>query len=239
MYSINRLLSITIGNNRSYFDVQYVNIAMLVWGCVFCLIAGVGMILSKNFDRRKRLWMILLQFATAVLLLSDATACIFRGWTGIFGYWIVRISNFIVFLDNNIILYLFHRYVCSFIFTEQEERTLKRATFINILCAVAVALVIISQFTDLYYYYDAQNVYHRSEGFIISIFIPVTGMMVEMSFLIQYRKKLSNITISSLGSYIILPIVAAIIQFYFYEISLIDIAVCNSMIVMYITVIGE
>ena len=42
MYSINRLLSITIGNNRSYFDVQYVNIAMLVWGCVFCLIAGVG-----------------------------------------------------------------------------------------------------------------------------------------------------------------------------------------------------
>ena len=70
MYSINRLLSITIGNNRSYFDVQYVNIAMLVWGCVFCLIAGVGMILSKNFDRRKRLWMILLQFATAVLLLT-------------------------------------------------------------------------------------------------------------------------------------------------------------------------
>lgn len=239
MYSINRLLSITIGNNRAYLDVQYVNIAMLVWGCVFCLIAGMGMILSKNFDRRKRLWMILLQFATAVLLLSDATACIFRGWTGIFGYWIVRISNFIVFLDNNIILYLFHRYVCSFIFTEQEERTLKRATFINILCAVAVALVIISQFTDLYYYYDAQNVYHRSEGFIISIFIPVTGMMVEMSFLIEYRKKLSNITISSLGSYIILPIVAAIIQFYFYEISLIDIAICNSMIVMYITVIGE
>lgn len=85
----------------------------------------------------------------------------------------------------------------------------------------------------------AQNVYHRSEGFIISIFIPVTGMMVEMSFLIEYRKKLSNITISSLGSYIILPIVAAIIQFYFYEISLIDIAICNSMIVMYITVIGE
>ena len=71
MYSINRLLSITIGNNRSYFDVQYVNIAMLVWGCVFCLIAGVGMILSKNFDRRKRLWMILLQFATAVLLFPD------------------------------------------------------------------------------------------------------------------------------------------------------------------------
>lgn len=51
MYSINRLLSITIGNNRAYLDVQYVNIAMLVWGCVFCLIAGVGMILSKNFDR--------------------------------------------------------------------------------------------------------------------------------------------------------------------------------------------
>ena len=176
MYSINRLLSITIGNNRSYFDVQYFDIAMLVWGCVFCLIAGAGMILSKNFDRHKRLWMILMQFATAVLLFSDATTYIFRGWTGTFGYWIVRISNFIVFLDSDIILYLFHRYVCSFIFTEQEERTLKRATFMNVLCAVAVALVIISQFTDLYYYFDAQNVYHRSEGFIISILVPVTAV---------------------------------------------------------------
>ena len=68
---------------------------------------------------------------------------------------------------------------------------------------MAVALVIISQFTDLYYYYDAQNDnIIECEGFIISIFIPVTGMMVEMSFLIEYRKKLSNITISSLGSYI-------------------------------------
>lgn len=239
MYSIDRLLSITIGNNMASFDVQYVNIVMLVWGCIFCLIAGAGMILSKNFDRRKRLWMILMQFSTALLLLSDAIACIFRGWTGIYGYWIVRISNFIVFLDSDIILYLFHRYVCSFLFTEEEERTLKRARFMNVLCAVAVTLVIVSQFTDLYYYFDAQNIYHRNPGYIIAMLVPVTGMMVEMSFLIQYREKLSSITISSLSSYIILPIMAALIQFFWYGISLINIAICNSMMVMYITVMSD
>ncbi len=239
IYSIDRLLSLTIGDNIAAFDIHYVNIAMLVWGCVFCLIAGSGMILSKNFDNHKRLWMILMQFATAVLLLSDAAACIFRGCTGPLGYWIVRISNFIVFVDSDIILYLFHRYVCSFIFTQHEERTLKRARFMNLLCAVAVILVIVSQFTDLYYYYDDQNIYHRSPGYIIAMLVPVTGMMVEMSFLIQYRKKLSNITISSLSSYIILPTIAAVIQFFFYGISLINIAICNSMMVMYITVMCD
>lgn len=239
MYSIDRLLSITSGNNMASFDVQHVNIAMLIWGCVFCLIAGAGMILSKNFDSRKRLWMILMQFSTAVLLLSDAIACIFRGSMGTSGYWIVRISNFIVFIDSDIILYLFHRYVCSFLFTEEEERTLKRVRFMNVLCAVAVALVIVSQFTDLYYYFDAQNIYHRSPGYIIAMLVPVTGMIVEMSFLIQYRNKLSNIIISSLSSYIIFPIVAALIQFFWYGISLINIAICNSMMVMYITVMSD
>lgn len=59
--------------------------------------------------------------------------------------------------------------MCAVLFYGTGRKNFKRATFINILCVVAVALVIISQFTDLYYYYDAQNVYHRSEGFIISI----------------------------------------------------------------------
>lgn len=70
----------------------------------------------------------------------------------------------------------------QFYFYGTGRKNFKKSNIYKYTVCVAVALVIISQFTDLYYYYDAQNVYHRSEGFIISIFIPVTGMMVEMSF---------------------------------------------------------
>ncbi len=235
----NLFLGIILENNVTLLDRKYINIALLFWGCMFCVIAGAGMALSRNFDRRKRKWMILMQTSTALLLFSDLLAWIFRGWPGTLGYFIVRVSNFLVFADSIVILYFFHKYVCSYLFTIEEEKRLKRAHFINVLCFVAIALIIISQFTNLYYYIDADNFYHRNPGYIISMILPVIGMIVEVSFLIQYQKRISKIAFIALSSYIMLPILAAAIQIIYYGFSLINISICISMMIMYITVMSE
>lgn len=46
--------------------------------------------------------------ATAVLLLSDAFAWAYRGDGRQLGFYIVHISNFLVFLFSDVILALFH-----------------------------------------------------------------------------------------------------------------------------------
>lgn len=69
--------------------------------------------------------------------------------------------------------------------------------------------------------------------------LPVMGMIIELSFLIQYRKRLGKRAVIALNSYIFLPVIAAAIQLVCYGISLIDISICVAMMIIYITVLNE
>ena len=60
------------------FDRQSLHIALLMWGCIFNLIAALCMFMSKNFDRQKQKWMLCMQLSSAVLLGSDAVVKIYK-----------------------------------------------------------------------------------------------------------------------------------------------------------------
>ena len=66
-----------------------------------------------------------MQFFTAILLFNDALAYIFRGCVGSLGYNMVRISNFMVFILSDVIMFFFHVYVCSYLFEDGEWKTLQ------------------------------------------------------------------------------------------------------------------
>lgn len=239
IFNINNTLGLMPGNNTSLINVENANLSIVFWGGMFSLIACLVMIFSRNFDKRKRIWMILMQFATTVLLISDVLAIVFKGSAGTLGYWMVCISNFLIYISNILILYLFHKYVCAYLFSEEEEKKLRRAGLMNILCLVALILIVIAAFTNLYYYIDENNIYHRNPTYIISMLIPLAGMVIELSFLIQYRKRITRDAFCALASYILLPTIAAVIQLGQFGISLIDVSICVSMMIMYVTILGE
>ena len=180
-----------------------------------------------------------MQVFTAVLLFNDALAYIFRGYSGILGYYMVRISNFIVFLLSNVIMSFFHAYVCSYLFADKEWKTIRRTKVVSYICAIGVVLVIISQFTNFYYYFDADNLYHRNTGYIISLLIPVIAMFIDLSLLLQFRKNIRNKIFASMLLYILLPLVAASIQTVWYGVSLINLSIGLAMICMYIASMNE
>ena len=151
----------------------------------------------------------------------------------------VRISNFLVFAITDVILMVFHKYVCCRLLKEKEQKDLKRVSIAYILAALALALVVITQFTHLYYYFDANNYYHRNNAYIISMLLPLCCMLIDLSLLIQYRKRMNRKSLLAMSSYIILPIAASMIQIIYYGFSLINLAICGSMILMYIVITGE
>ena len=218
---------------------HFINIALLLWGCIFCLILAFCLFLSKNYNRQRRNLLLCMQLDTALLLLSDSLAWYFRGYPGAVGYYMVRISNFLVFAVTDIILMIFHKYVCCHLLKEEEQKDLKRVSITYILAALALALVLITQFTHLYYYFDANNYYHRNNAYIISMLLPLCCMLIDLSLLIQYRKRINKKSLLAMSSYIILPIAASIIQVIYYGFSLINLAICCSMILMYIVITGE
>lgn len=220
-------------------DHQATHIGLLSWGAIFCLIAGLCILMSKYANKQKQKWMLCMELFTSLLLASDALAWTFRGYSGIFGYYIVRISNFLVFALTDVVLLFFHLYVCSFVCEAKEDTKDFRIKIGCILPIAAVFLVILSQFTDLYYYFDANNCYHRNSAYILSMLLPFCCMLSDFSLIIQHRKFLSKKVFVSMSSYIILPLLAAIIQSFCYGTSLINLAIGISMFLMYIAIIDD
>ena len=220
-------------------DEKVLQVAILIWGCVFCAIAALCIFLSSNYDREKRRYLILMESFASLLLLMDAMAHIFSGYPGVPGNVMVRISSFLVFLLSDVVLLCFHIYVCVYLFSKRERRTLKRVKSGYVIAAAGVAFVVISQFTHWYYYIDGDNCYHRAPLYIMSILFSAAGLLIDLTLLLQYKKRVSRKLLFSMLSCIVLPAVAAAVQVFRYGMSLIDFSVGISMIIMFIVTMTE
>lgn len=220
-------------------DEKVLQVAILIWGCAFCAIAALCIFLSSNYDREKRRYLILMESFASLLLLMDAMAHIFSGYPGVPGNVMVRISSFLVFLLSDVVLLCFHIYVCVYLFSKRERRTLKRVKAGYVIAAAGVAFVVISQFTHWYYYIDGDNCYHRAPLYIMSILFSAAGLLIDLTLLLQYKKRVSRKLLFSMLSCIVLPAVAAAVQVFRYGMSLIDFSVGISMIIMFIVTMTE
>ncbi|MDD6405373.1 MAG: histidine kinase [Clostridiales bacterium] len=237
---------------------QSVHVSMLLWGSIFCAIAALCMYLCKSFEKEKRRWMILMQICCGMLLLNDALAWYYRGAAGKFAYGIVRLSNFFVFLFSVALIILFNAYICCLLFGTADLAVLAgnndskgnavkikrdfpiiRIYAVYIIAVIGIILVIVSQFTDLYYYIDTDNLYHRSRGYILSVIIPMLCMLIEYSIIVQYKQNIEFYMLISIISYLTLPFAATIALIFYYGISLVNIAIGVSMILMFITSMVE
>lgn len=220
-------------------DEKVLQVAILIWGCVFCAIAALCIFLSSNYDREKRRYLILMESFASMLLLMDAMAHIFSGYPGVPGNVMVRISSFLVFLLSDVVLLCFHIYVCVYLFSKRERRTLKRVKAGYVIAAAGAVFVVISQFTHWYYYIDGDNCYHRAPLYIMSILFSAAGLLIDLTLLLQYKKRVSRKLLFSMLSCIVLPAVAAAVQVFRYGMSLIDFSVGISMIIMFIVTMTE
>lgn len=220
-------------------DEKVLQVAILIWGCVFCAIAALCIFLSSNYDREKRRYLILMESFASLLLLMDAMAHIFSGYPGVPGNVMVRISSFLVFLLSDVVLLCFHIYVCVYLFSKRERRTLKRVKAGYVIAAAGAVFVVISQFTHWYYYIDGDNCYHRAPLYIMSILFSAAGLLIDLTLLLQYKKRVSRKLLFSMLSCIVLPAVAAAVQVFRYGMSLIDFSVGISMIIMFIVTMTE
>ena len=218
---------------------EIVNSILLLWGSLFCGVAGLSFWIKKSYKTEKKKWMHRMQFSASALLLCDGMAYLFEGRPGRLGCWMVHVSNFGVFFLVELTLLLFHRYICATLLTPEEKRTLMRVKLVRAICWVGLALVVVSQFTGLYYTFDAANVYHRAVGYPISMCLPMLAMLLDASLLMQYETRISSLMLLAMSSYFVLPLIAASIQAVHYGWALIDMAIGISMVLMFLVAAKE
>ena len=202
----------------------------------FCFQAGIFLFSGHKFKNNSRRTLILIQFITGILLVFDALAYIFRGNTSQTGFYMVRLSNFVVFFLNCTLPFFICFYCVEFIKSDfLEFKILKnlRSSLKNsipphlfvvfYICLAGVSLVLISQFTNLYYYFDESNFYHRNSLYPLSVVLGFSPGLVTLAMLLQYRKSLQKNVFISLLVYSAFPFIGIILALFIYGFSWINI----------------
>lgn len=174
-----------------------------------------------------------MQIACMLLLGADALSWYFHADAGETAYYMIRISNFSVFCINYIFMSFFATYVWLTVSKNQHRKPAALHT-VYALSVIGILLLIITQFTGLFYYFDDHNLYHRGNFYLLSQAIAVLGIALCLFMLISYRKNLERITFFSMMSFFVLPVLATIYQALAYGFSLQCLAIVISTQIMFV-----
>lgn len=212
---------------------RIMNVALL-WGGCFCLTAAFCLSMGNDHNREKRNWLLWMELSAAALLCCDAAAWFVQGTPGEASHLIMVATNFVVYAGLYLVLFLFNHYVGCYLREDGRLCAPKRSRTVDITCAVGIGLVFVSQFSPLLYYIDAQNIYHCSDAFPLSMVLLLIGMGTETTMMAQFYQKLTMGRRIAMFGCVVLPLSVAACQVFQDDISLISLSVGASMILLFV-----
>lgn len=204
-----------------------------------CGIITFFVCITGAMPRTRKLALILTESGATLLLFFDRLAYIYRGDESYVGWWMVRISNFLVFELTLLICLGFNLYLTDMLTRECGlSKRPTRTKVVSALVFVGMVMVVINVFTGIYYTFDETNHYQRADGFVICFGIPLISLVIMLSLLLQYGKRIKPAMMRvPLFLFTTLPILASILQFFAYGLSLTNMTLVGNDIILYVFVV--
>lgn len=200
-----------------------------------CGIIALFLLITGISTKRKRA-IFGLQVGAMILLLADRYAYIYRGNVTAVGYWMVRISNYLVFALTIGLIFVFNQYLKE-MFVHDKDKSCLRLKRLRVVDAAAVideALILVSQFTGLFYTFDEANRYQRQPAYLVAYIFPIFSIILQLSVIIQYYKQLSKNMRLSLLIFTLVPVIASMIQLFAYGLSLTNMTLVGLVALLYL-----
>ena len=140
------------------------------------------------------------------------------------------IITFIEFLASAFMAYLISALA---LFIAKPKKIKPFQYTLMVIMIVDIALLIISQFGQWFYYFDQNNVYHRAPLYIISNFAHISMMLIDIYLLIRFRENFSKPVWRAFWIYIVAPLAAIGIQAYVHDVQFIILATVGGAIYMF------
>ncbi len=217
----------------TYYDFQ---LFLLALGGAMCLLIALFSLLIEFKSKTRKASLFVIEFSTSVLLFADRVAYIYRGNTSVRGHFAVRVSNFLTFFLVYVLLVGLNMFIRTYAHSKKEK---KRTDFrlLNYISYVGMLMLIISQFTGWYYYFDENNKYTRGNLFVISFLMPLIIIGLTFITILRIRKHLPKLIFISSIVYSVLPLTGAIIQVFLYGTSLFNLLICVAAITLFALVL--
>lgn len=189
---------------------------------------------TKTMSTSRRRALVYMQVVSMLLLLFDREAYIYRGDVSELGYWMVRISNFAVFLLSLCGTHSFNLYLIDLYKGKDKlNRIPVTLRYCEVFFSCGLVLLIISQFTGFYYTFDETNRYQRGAGYLLCYLMPMLILTLQLITILKYKKALLRTEYIPVILFVGLPYIATIIQIFAYGLSLTNISMVGMVVLLY------
>lgn len=218
-------------------SLQQTHIIFGFWSAIFSIIAALVVLITIKFDRKGAKSILGLLISNASINLFESLAYYYRGNVTDFGYFMVRISNFAVFLFNIILSFFVFKFINYMIDKNGGKSHKGERITIYTLISISIILLFLSRIFKFYYSFDADNKYFRQNSYWIMPALSGLVLIIIIEMTIRnwkYLKMAERIEFLMLE---ILPIIALILQIFIYGVSITTIV--NTITILFIFVIYE
>jgi len=200
-----------------------------------CGLLAVMAAVTKSLSKKRRRALVAIELGATFLLTFDRLAYIYRGDTSDLGFVMVRVANFMVYFLSLYLVHAFNLYLVDLFKNEGHfKNTPVRLVVSEAIFLVGVFLLIYAQKNGMYYYFDEANRYVRSWGFMISYIAPATITILHITIVMQHLQIFGKRIRASLLIFMIVPYVAMMVQIFAYGLSLTNITLCGTAVLLYI-----
>lgn len=215
--------------------LQYIHFSIELWGAFFCLVATVHISIIKNFDRTGSYKLIALMINSAVLMVSDAMAWLFRGSLTDTGYYMVRVANFAAFFFGFLSMPLVAEFITHIIKKRSGINGLYWKYIEWIIFIIGAVLLVINIFRPFIYGFDDRNTYYRLAFGVIPGCLAFVGIVITLGVVLEYISYLQPFEKIATIIYLVLPVGAVVLQTFRYGISFTYLSLVISALMMYIS----
>ena len=217
-----------------YFTTQ---VSFLLFEALFCFLSALVYSFSKDPLRTRKSIVLSLNVACGAMLVCEFLFYVYNGSTTPVDVAIMHIVNAAVYYLIVLLLLFYAMLVSVRIlgrFDLKKDMPCRgRILAVCIIVFLGMALVTVSQFTGIYYSFDADNIYQRGPLFWLAALLPTVGAIFVASIIFEHKHKTNLNQRLVLMSYLVLPLIGEAVQILFFGNSLMNMCIGFSVLLMF------
>ena len=235
-----RFLNIAKRKEADMIDYRQMNIVMEAFCVVLCSLLLFYLYLDRHEKDKTNKWFFGMVLSNICMLLGDMTDWTLSNTPGTAAHLTLWIGLILYFSSSGMLMLTYTGYVISHI-EGKSIRVPKIVLRLAMLLAGITALTALTTpFTKgLFYIARPDNSYNRGSFYIVSQISTYSIYIIAIYLLIRYRKNLRRKELLFFWSYIVLPILAQIVQMATYEIAALNVAVTFVLMLIFIFIQSE
>ncbi|MGN0401125.1 MAG: HD domain-containing phosphohydrolase [Acetatifactor sp.] len=217
---------------------RYVNTALEIMSMLICLILLFYQIFEKRSNNKTNKWFLSMIICNMAMLTGDLCDWILGGMPGIASYYIQVIFSIVVYFSaSGLMLFSLYGWLISYIRQKIEISSLWLKVGIT-LSAIQVVLAVMMPIMGLAFI-NENNYYQRGKLFPLTQICPYLVYLMAIYLLIRYRKAFKSRERIYLGIFIVIPLIAELVQVVTYKYSTLNVAISLGFIMVFTFIQSE